>query len=77
MTDVSIGPAQRDELPQILELLEEGGLPPDALEERLPTILVARLEGRIVGSAALELYARADGLLIAIVVALAALAALA
>ncbi|HEX4992740.1 MAG TPA: arsenic resistance N-acetyltransferase ArsN2 [Rubrobacteraceae bacterium] len=59
MTDVSIGPAQRDELPQVLELLEEGGLPPDGLEERLPTILVARLEGRIVGSAALELYGSA------------------
>jgi amino-acid N-acetyltransferase len=59
MTDVSIGPAQRDELPQVLELLEEGGLPPDGLEERLPTILVARLEGRIVGSAAVKLYGSA------------------
>jgi amino-acid N-acetyltransferase len=59
MTNVSIGPAQRDELPQILELLDEGGLPPDGLEKRLPTILVARLEGRIVGSAVLELYGSA------------------
>lgn len=33
MTDVSIGPAQRYELPQVLKLLEEGGLPPDGLEE--------------------------------------------
>jgi amino-acid N-acetyltransferase len=53
--DVPIGPASREELPQVLRLLEEGGLPPDGLEDHLPTILVARLEGRVVGSAALEL----------------------
>ena len=44
MTHVSIGFAQRDELSKILQLLEEGGLPPDGLEVRFPTILVARLE---------------------------------
>jgi N-acetylglutamate synthase-like GNAT family acetyltransferase len=32
---------------------------PTGLEVRLPTILVARLEGRIVGSSALELYGTA------------------
>ena len=48
MTEVvPIGPARREELPQIVALLEEDGL---------PTTLVARLEGRVVGSAALELY---------------------
>ena len=56
MTDVSIGPACRDELPRILELLEEVGLPPDGLANHLSTTLVARGDGRVVGSAALELY---------------------
>ena len=56
MTEVPIGPARREELPQILELLDEAGLPQDGLESHLSTTLVARLEGRVVGSAALELY---------------------
>jgi len=56
MTEVSIGPARQDELPRILALLEEGGLPPDGLENHLSTTVVARREGRVVGSAALELY---------------------
>ena len=56
MTNVSIGRASPRELPQVLELLKEGSLPPDGLEEQLSTTLVARLEGRVVGSAALELY---------------------
>lgn len=56
MTDVFIGLARRDELPRILELLEEDGLPPDGLGDHLSTTLVARREGRVVGSAALELY---------------------
>jgi amino-acid N-acetyltransferase len=57
--EVSIGPASREELPRIVELLDDGGLPPDGLEDHLPTILVARLHGRVVGSAALELYGSA------------------
>ena len=59
MKEVSIGPASREELPRITELLGDGGLPPDGLEDHLPTILVARLHGRVVGSAALELYGSA------------------
>ena len=43
MTDVSIGPARRDERPRILELLEEVGLPPDGLANHLSTTLVALL----------------------------------
>lgn len=58
MTNISIGPASRDELPGILELLQEAGLPPDGLADHLSTTLVARQEGRVVGSAALELYGR-------------------
>jgi amino-acid N-acetyltransferase len=57
--EVSIGPASREELPRIVELLDDGGLPPDGLEDHLPTILVARLHGRVVGSAALEFYGTA------------------
>jgi amino-acid N-acetyltransferase len=57
--EVSIGPASREELPRIVELLDDGGLPPDGLEDHLPTILVARLHGKVVGSAALELYGTA------------------
>ena len=59
MKDVSIGPASREDLPEIMELLEDGGLPPDGLEGHLPTILVARMRGRVVGSAALEFYGTA------------------
>ena len=57
MTDVSIGPAHRDELPRILELLEEVGLPCDGFANHLSTTLVARGDGRVVGCSALELYA--------------------
>jgi hypothetical protein len=34
VTDLSIGPARRDEIPWILELLEEACLPPDGLAKR-------------------------------------------
>jgi amino-acid N-acetyltransferase len=56
VTRAPIAPARQEELPQILELLDETGLPQDGLESHLSTTLVARLEGRVVGSAALELY---------------------
>jgi len=51
-----IGPARPDDLEAVLGLLRESHLPPDGLSEHVATILVARHEGRIVGSAALELY---------------------
>lgn len=47
-----------DELPEILALLEECGLPPDGLGDHLSSTIVARREGRVVGSAALELFER-------------------
>lgn len=40
----------------VLRLLSQSGLPLDGLEDHLATTLVARQDGRIVGSAALELY---------------------
>jgi amino-acid N-acetyltransferase len=51
-----IGPAVREDLPGILSLLEDSGLPEDELEDHLGTALVAREGGRVVGSAALELH---------------------
>ena len=53
MTEVPIGPARWEELPQILELLDEADLPQDGLESHLSTTPVARLKGRVVGSAGL------------------------
>ena len=45
-----------DDVETVLHLLEQHRLPLDGLHEHLATILVARQSGRIVGSAALELY---------------------
>jgi amino-acid N-acetyltransferase len=56
VTTAPIASARREELPQILELLDEIGPPQDGRECHLSTTLVARLEGRVVGSAAHELY---------------------
>ena len=44
MTDASFGPASRDELPQVLALFEEGGLPQHGLEDQPLHHLVARQE---------------------------------
>jgi amino-acid N-acetyltransferase len=46
----------------IVALLSDQHLPPDGLRDHLATTLVAREGGRIVGSAALEIYA--DGALL-------------
>ena len=53
--------AARD-LPDVHVLLERLHLPLAGIDEHLPTLLVARDDGRIVGTAALELYA--DGALL-------------
>jgi amino-acid N-acetyltransferase len=46
----------------VLELLSQHRLPLEGVREHLETMLVARQDGRIVGTAALELYA--DGALL-------------
>jgi amino-acid N-acetyltransferase len=56
---ITIEPAQADDLPAILDLLEASGLPQDGLEAHLATTLVARQHGQVVGSAALEHYGSA------------------
>jgi protein-tyrosine-phosphatase/N-acetylglutamate synthase-like GNAT family acetyltransferase len=54
--DMPISAAKRDELPEILALLEECELPKEGLVAHLSTTLVARKGGEIVGCSALELY---------------------
>jgi N-acetylglutamate synthase-like GNAT family acetyltransferase len=53
---VRIEPATAADGPAISRLLVASGLPVDGLLDHLATALVARLEGRIVGCAALEVY---------------------
>jgi arsenate reductase len=52
----SIDPARPDDAPAILALLEASHLPTDGLPDHLATAIVARQNGRIVASAALEMY---------------------
>ncbi len=48
--------ARPEDLDDVLGLLREHHLPPDGLHDHVGTMLVARQDGRIVGSAALEIY---------------------
>jgi N-acetylglutamate synthase-like GNAT family acetyltransferase len=54
--NIEIGGARQEELPDILALLEECGLPKEGLAPHLSTTLVARDGNQIVGSSALEIY---------------------
>jgi amino-acid N-acetyltransferase len=51
-----IGVIHAHEAPEVLRLLEGNRLPREGLDAHLPTTLVARVDGRIVASAALEMY---------------------
>ncbi len=62
MTARQIEAARSADAEAILALVVQNGLPIDGLREHLETTLVAREDGRIVGTAALELYA--DGTLL-------------
>ena len=55
-TPTTIAPAHEDDLAAVLDLLRRSQLPTDDLEHHLATTLVARRDGRVVGSAALEVY---------------------
>jgi amino-acid N-acetyltransferase len=57
-----IEPARPADAEAIFALVVQNGLPVDGLREHLETTLVVREDGRIVGTAALELYA--DGTLL-------------
>jgi N-acetylglutamate synthase-like GNAT family acetyltransferase len=54
--NIEIGGARPEELPGILELLDECELPTEGLVPHLSTTLVARDGDQIVGSSALEMY---------------------
>ena len=63
---VSIERARAEDGPSILQLLSAAQLPVDGLLDHLDTAVVARADGRVVGCAALEIYA--DGALLRSVV---------
>jgi amino-acid N-acetyltransferase len=48
--------AHATDLEAVVRLLERHHLPPDGLEDHVATTLVARRNGDVIGSAALELY---------------------
>jgi N-acetylglutamate synthase-like GNAT family acetyltransferase len=68
MPTIQIAPAGPADLPAVLALLAESGLPHDGLAEHFGAALVARDGERVVGSAALELYGEA-GLLRSVAIA--------
>lgn len=55
-TEVSIEPVSQEDVPALYRLLQTAGLPVDGLASHLPTTLVAKVDGQLVGSAALEVY---------------------
>jgi amino-acid N-acetyltransferase len=61
-SEVRIERAAPQDLDDVLALLAEHKLPPEGLSEHLATTLVARSGSRVIGSAALEMYA--DGALL-------------
>ena len=54
--EVRIEPARPHDVQDVFALLKAHGLPLDGLTDHLATMLVARQDGCVVGSAALELY---------------------
>lgn len=57
-----IGPAHESDLPEVFRLLEAHHLPADGVTDHLATMVVATDSGRLVGVAAVEVYA--DGALL-------------
>ena len=53
---ITVAPANRAELPDILALLEESELPAAGVEDHAEAFLVARDDGRLVGCIGLEAY---------------------
>jgi amino-acid N-acetyltransferase len=54
--DARIEPARAEDVDDVLRLLTAQHLPLDGLHDHLRTMLVARQDGEVVGSAALEVY---------------------
>ena len=55
-SEVEVGRIRESEVPELLALLARAKLPADGLDAHLPTTVVARSKGRVVASAALEIY---------------------
>ena len=55
---IDIAAAQAADLPGVISLLERSRLPTDGIAKHVASTLVAREAGRVVGSAAVELYGR-------------------
>lgn len=64
----TLRPAHPDDVPRTLELLHAAGLPDTGVAELGGRLVVAEVDGRIVGCAGLEVYGP-DGLLRSVVVA--------
>jgi len=60
--EICLEPAEPQDLNDVLTLLARHRLPEDGLREHLATTIVARRDGQIVGSAAVEMYS--DGALL-------------
>lgn len=58
----TLRPAEGSDLPAVLVLLADAGLPSAGVEESLPSFVVAKVDGRLVGVAGLEVHGR-DGVL--------------
>jgi N-acetylglutamate synthase-like GNAT family acetyltransferase len=54
--DIAIGRAHPDELSAVLALLAEASLPTEEVAEHFADFLVARAEGKVVGSVGIERY---------------------
>ena len=63
---MTIAPAEKRDLPGVLQLLEAAQLPLDGVEAHLSTMVVAKDGSGVVGAAAVELYS--DGALLRSVV---------
>jgi len=58
MSQVEIAPARPGEVAAVVALLGRAGLPQDGVRQLVATLLVARANGGVVGSAAIEPYGR-------------------
>ena len=63
---MTIGPAEKGDLPAVLQLLAAHHLPGDGVDACVATMVVAKSGGEVVGAAAVEVYA--DGALLRSVV---------
>jgi amino-acid N-acetyltransferase len=56
MNDVTIARVETSDVPALFDLLTQQSLPLEGLADHLGTTLVARRQGQIIGSAAVEIY---------------------